>query len=74
MNIEEEEVMQMINNIRKYLIDRNDYETNQWYIGFKVLFRSYVIKNWQEANFNITKYVKLNKILIKQCIQYYLEY
>ena len=71
--MEEEEVMQMINDIRKYLINRNDYETNQQYIGFKTLFRSYMIKNYQEANFNIMKYRKLNKILIKQCVQYYLE-
>ena len=63
----------MINDIRKYLIERNDYETNQQYIGFKVLFKGYVIKNWYKANFNATKYAKLNKILIKRCVKYYLE-
>ena len=64
--MKEKEVMQMINDIRKYLINRNDYKTNQQYIGFKALFRGHVIKNWQEANFNIMKYGKLNEILIKQ--------
>ena len=43
-DIEEEEVMQIINNIRKYLINRNDMKMNQQYLGFKVLFRGYVIK------------------------------
>ena len=27
-DIDEEEVMKMVNNVRKYLIDRNDFETN----------------------------------------------
>ena len=35
LNMEEEEVIQMINNIRKYLINRTDYKTNQQYIGLK---------------------------------------
>ena len=50
----------MINDIRKYLIDRKDQETNQQYIGFKALFRGYMIKAWKEMNFNIIKYAKLN--------------
>jgi len=33
--MQEEEIMEIINDIWKYLIGRNDYETNQQYISFK---------------------------------------
>ena len=43
-NIEESRIILIINNIRKYLIGRIDYEINQCSTGMKVLFRENTIR------------------------------
>ena len=35
----------IIIDIFRYLVGRDDYETNQQYLGFKALFCGYIIKN-----------------------------
>ena len=65
--------MRIVNNIRKYLIEYNNFEINQQSLGFKSLFRGCVIKAQSNTNFNTTKYIELNEVLIKHCIKYYLE-
>ena len=70
LDIDEEEIMQIINDIQKYLIERSDFETNQQSMGIRVLFRGYIIKAWICINFTM-KYTKLNRILMKTCTKYY---
>ena len=73
-DIEQEELIKMVNDIRKYLIDINNFETNQQSVGFKALFQGYVIKAQTDTNFNTTKYTELNKILVKRYTSYYMDY
>ena len=40
----------------------------------KELFRGYVIKYWNRVEFNTKKYHKLNRIVIKKCVEYYVRY
>ena len=66
----------MINNIRIFLVNDNVElcESNQQYIGIKELFRGYIAKVWHGTKFALTKYQELNKIIIKECIAYYMKY
>ena len=65
----------MVEDIMNYLEsgDEDEYETNQQYIGVDQLFRGFVVKDWQEANFHSTKYRILNKILVYHSVHHYNE-
>ena len=70
-NISEEEINTMIKDIRNFLVNRENYETNQQYLEFEVLFRSYIIKAWFGSNFSSSKYREYNKILARLSIRFY---
>ena len=57
----EEEVNIMIKDIRNFLINRDNYKTNQQYLGFKALFCGFVIKSWFGTNFSSDKYAECKK-------------
>ena len=44
-SILEELIDKTIIDIRRYLVNLDDFETNQQYLGFKTLFRGYAITN-----------------------------
>ena len=62
----------MILDIKKYLLFEynKDYQTKQVELGFKALFHRYIIKQWIEK---INDYSLLNKIIVKECILFYIE-
>ena len=65
----------MIGDIWKFLYGvKNKYETNQRYIEMKYLFRGLAITNWTETNFGMSEYTDYNRIIIKYCMNYYIEY
>ena len=51
----DDEIENIIYDIRQYLVNRENFSTNQQYIGFKVLFRRYAVKNWSEMDFRYNK-------------------
>jgi len=51
-----------------------EYETNQFGIDMKYIFQGIVIKVWMGINFGTTKYMELNRIIIKHCMNFYYEY
>ena len=64
----------MINDIRKYLKgneDNDEYETNQYFVGIKYLFRRFAIKNWYGTDFSSNMFVEYNRIMIKHCMNFY---
>ena len=70
-----EVLRQIIGNIRKFLCRVEDKcETNQHYIGMQYLFRGLTITNWTETNFRTSEYADYNRIMIKHCMNYYVEY
>ena len=42
--------------------------------GIKHLFRDYIVKVWQGENFSSNRYHELNKIIVRNCIEYYMIY
>ena len=70
-----EEIFEMIEDILKYLEndEQDEYETNQGIIGLHHLFRGYIVKVQTGSDFSSTRFKKLNKILIKYCIIYYVK-
>ena len=42
-------------------------------IFFQCLFRGFIVKDWMEDNKATTKFRKFNKIIIKQCMEFYFE-
>ena len=51
--------------------DEDQYDTSQQYAGFKDLFRGFVVKYWDGADFNCRKHTYLNKILVKKAVLFY---
>ena len=64
-SITEELINTMAMDIWRYLVNHDNFETNQQYLGFRALFRGYVVKNWNEIDFSIKRFRKCNKVLIK---------
>ena len=73
--IDEEVIVDMIEDIAGYLYgcEEDEYATTQQYIGFKELFRGYVVKDWIGTDFNCTKYSELNKIIVVHAVKFYNE-
>ena len=63
----------MIEDTLAYLDEEEEYEyeTNQYCIGMKALFRVIVVKDWKGAGFHCNKYEALNKVLVHHAVQYY---
>ena len=74
--IHQDEILDIIEDILRYFDSKEEeeYETNQYIIGMRYLFRGYAVKSWKGINFAYNNYTKLNKILIKHCIYYYKKY
>ena len=72
-SVDVDEIIALVEDILRYFDDKEDeeYETNQYFIGMKNLFRGCVIKSWTGVNFSGNKYRKLNKIVAKHCAEYY---
>ena len=51
--------------------DEDEFTTSQQYIGFRELFRGYIVKDWVGSNFNCDKYNELNKVVIKHIVRFY---
>ena len=60
-----------INDIHDFMNGENDVPGSQNIIGFKQLFRGYIVKDWFDANVDETKYATANKVIIKECVMFY---
>ena len=70
-----EELRVVVNDIHRYLQKNEDkYEINQVAIGMKYLFRDISIKVWIGTNFGIMKYIELNRIINKYCMNFCIPY
>jgi len=74
-DVSPEEIFSMIEDILIFMEggSEEEYETNQHMVGMANLFRGYPVKVWTGVNFQQIKYRKLNKILTKHCIFYYMK-
>ena len=64
-----------INDIRKFLQlqeDKDKYKMSQHFVRIKYLFCRYVIKSWFGTNFSTNKYTEYNRIIIKYCMNFYI--
>ena len=57
----------------EYEEDEDEYETNQWLIGMKELFRGYIVKVWFGININSDIYRALNKVVVRKCVEFYVK-
>jgi len=66
----------LIEDILIYLEQDNTDECtmNQVMFGIQHLFCRYIIKVWQGTNFGSNKYHDINKIIIRNCIKFYMIY
>ena len=48
-----------------------EYSGVQSLIGFKYLFRGYIVKSWYELDSEETKYTVYNKMFVKECVRFY---
>ena len=53
--------------------EEEDYETNQQHVGMQKLFCGYVVIDWEGTNLNITKHKKLNKTIVRKCVEFYVK-
>ena len=58
----------MIDDIEKYLTNREDYCTMQQVIGYNVIFRGFIVNDWFGKNVNDHKCGKCNKVITKLCV------
>jgi hypothetical protein len=64
------DINRMITDIKQFLYGDDPSQTNQALIGYKSLFRGFIVRNWsgvQDSN----RYEDLNKIIVKHCVYYY---
>ena len=57
----------------EYKDNNEEYETSQNLIGMKELFRGYVVRVWIGADMSSDKYRKLNKIIVRKCVEFYVK-
>ena len=60
----------------RYIENEEDeeYETNQYLVGMKELFRGYVVVDWEGTEITNDKFRVLNVIVAKKCIEFYTKY
>lgn len=58
-------------DIRDYLNGVESVPGSQNVIGFKMLFRGYVVRDWFGGNVEETKYEKMNKVIVQSCVKLY---
>ena len=70
--IDEEKILNLIEDIVVYFEDgdEDEYESSQQHVGMKNLFRGFIVKDWEGANFNCVKYSQLNKIVIVNAVKF----
>ena len=67
-------IISFVEDIVRYLEEEEDeYETNQYLIGMKELFRGYVVAMWEGTNVNSKKFKTMNKIVVKRCVEHYVK-
>ena len=74
-DVDANDVMALGEDILRYLEqdDEEEYETSQGIIGINELFRGYVVKDWMSANEHEEKHRTLNKIVVRKCVEFYVE-
>ena len=65
------EVLQMIKDIKIYLEGYNYFITAQKEIGFKFIFRGFILKDWINALTNCRKYSLHNEVIIQESVKFY---
>ena len=70
---EKEIFEETMKDIIKHFNDDEDICTNQQIIGFKDMFRGVTMKEYVSGNEHCVDFQIYNKILIKFCVQFYVE-
>ena len=65
------EAIQMINNIEQYLLGNNYFITKQKEIGFKALFRGFIVRDWFDNDIEFNKYCLQNEVIVQEYVGYY---
>ena len=63
-SMSKDEIDRIILDIRMYLTNQNEYESNQQYLECKALFRGYIIIDWFSSDFSTAKYREYNRVLV----------
>ena len=53
--------------------EEDEYQTSQQCIGIGEIFRGFIVKDWEGADFHCEKYSELNKILVANAVRFYNE-
>lgn len=59
--------------IRNFIYGNERIQGTQQLLGYDYLFRGIVIINWHGSNETTVKYKALNKILVKECVNHYVQ-
>ena len=70
---EKEIVEEKMKDVIKYFNDDEYYYSNQQIIGCKDMFRGAIMKEWIISNEHCVNFHICGKILIKCCVQFYVE-
>ena len=54
--------------------EKEDYETNQQYVGMQELFCGHAVIDWEGTILNTKKFKKLNKIIVRKCVEFHVKY
>ena len=66
-------VLQFINDIKTYLQQGDFFITNQYRIGYKYLFRWFIVHDQYCENENCYQYILQNELIVKEYIKYYMD-
>ena len=68
-------MLAFVEDMLKYIEndEEEDYETNQQCVGMQELFRGHVAIDWEGTNLNTNKFKKLNKIIVRKCVEFYVK-
>lgn len=57
--------------IKNIILNRSIIYGTQQLLGYKYIFRGFIVRNWNNSDDTSLKYTALNKIIVKDYIQHY---
>ena len=67
----EGEAYQFVENIIKFLNRQEEVGGFQCVLGYKNLFRGYIVRCWMHANNTEEKYAHYNVMFVRECVRFY---
>ena len=68
-----EDIEKMVSYLVAFVLGNKNIPGTQQLLGYKYVFRGIIVKDWFGANDAEMKYSVLNKVIVQECVRYYLK-